>query len=43
MDKKFELIEIELDGIETLEDTIAPTFGIWCAGCTSGHWGVVCG
>lgn len=43
MEKKFELVEVELDMIETLEDTLAPTFGIWCGGCTRDQFGIVCG
>jgi len=41
---KFGLVEITLDSVETLEDTIAPNFGIFCAGCTnSAQWGIWCG
>jgi len=47
--EKFNLIEVkldkvELDEVETLEDTIAPAFGIFCRGCTNASaFGVFCG
>ncbi len=44
IDEKFNLVEIELDDIETLEDTIAPVFGIACKGCVSSSaFGIWCG
>jgi hypothetical protein len=44
LSEKIELHEVKLEGIESLEDTLAPTFGIFCAGCTNNNmFGIWCG